>query len=1298
MSDDRKDDGMPPDQDNQTTTESPAHEPLANDFASLLKALTVIEDAMVRSSSKMSALLSSIATVQAPWLSDANRFGTLSGETFAHGHDTSSGKASSSCDVKTWVEFDHDAPPGLGRIMLSWPAREGSAASHAPDGTVIQTSLPGVVAHDSPVIAGNMAIVSGRAANDNVIWVGDEHIDGSGGIFGREPSVATLADGHTVIAWIGEDNIVHAKLYPGEAESMSQSAHGQASTAAINAMLADLGEAAPANGSEAGRLKVLALDRGGFAAVWVAELGFTAALVGKAFLTPAATDAIEDLDASGQSAGWTIHDLPPVTVTGHDVSQIMIAQSGDDALQLSYTSTGESMDGAHAHVHQAVVDLPGAGADHGQMHGDAGLDHIDHTDNEMHHGAATLPAVFQMSQSRLAEREETDADKKSADNAHHDDGGSGTDDAKDDHHSTGIKVPVPDASEFALETPVAVGEAQVVVGKADDQEAQNEPQVATGDGKVHILSSVHDAHTGTDTLKITTLNDQGHQLHEVTVTKDAITSDASHPSLDLGPSLTAVGSGVGVAWVQNTTTAEGATVKEIAVQVYSEDGAAAGHTPTIVTLADNPNSTVSGISIAGIEHEVQESQHETTGTTVAHETAGEQPAAPQPAAELAIVWVKDSNAAGFGAINAQVFAIELKPADAAHSDGWQGLVALGHDCGAGGDDDKPFQLTDGGTPVIGRAPQAEGLHDGARAVTWVAPAASDTGYSVIKGVILDTSNGAQLQDLDLSGLMPNGVADGTQPELTSDDNGDIIVGWLQVTTTGGYDHDAAVYRRGDHGQWTPPTTTLFLAHFTNLPHDVSITVTSGTANPSLIVTYSDGHNDVTGARFDLDGNKLGNTFDIHHDNSGPGSGSGSPSSDGGSASVAALPDGQFIVVFTQAGGGGSDIGAQVFSTSSPADAHAHSGPDSIASLSVSITTPALPAEDSTVSPASLPALTEAIAFATYTPNTSGHADNGAGYSGGNSGTGSNGASDLSSGQSDHTVISPAADNSGSASGLSGAAADVPLALATIIVPIDFTSGQDGSGSGPAGSSSSNSSSSGPPDTASGPSDHSVSNQAIDNSIAGSGSSGPPADAVALPPMYTVHVDLASDQIHLLSANDSQSGTDSTAFSVLAFSGPTAQDVAITIETLTCPSSNLNGSGSPHLNGTSGSDGNSSSHYSGSDSITLLTGARLDDSIGSSGSTDHTKDDEGSGQGGGSSMASNDNFHFAKGFGGDAVAPEIHEETAAHDANPITEAFDALQFANALSATGNDDVIVFDTSNVVTIRSFNTMGHGDPGLM
>jgi hypothetical protein len=69
-------------------------------------------------------------------------------------------------------------------------------------------------------------------------------------------------------------------------------------------------------------------------------------------------------------------------------------------------------------------------------------------------------------------------------------------------------------------------------------------------------------------------------------------------------------------------------------------------------------------------------------------------------------------------------------------------------------------------------------------------------------------------------------------------------------------------------------------------------------------------------------------------------------------------------------------------------------------------------------------------------------------------------------------------------------------------------------------------------------------------------------------------------------------------------------------------------------------------------------------------------------------AGNDNFDFSA-----TVLAPVVDDAALHPAvsgiDTIASAFDALQLANALNLDANGDVIVFDTSNVVTIKSLTT---------
>jgi hypothetical protein len=152
-----------------------------DEVSSKLAVLQAIEESLSKSSSKLGELLSLITSGPAPWLSEMDRYGASA--------DVDGAQSTTQIDsrVDSWVEPDPAAPFGLGRIMLSWPAGERPDAKAIGAAADVQTKLSGVLESHNPLVASNIASSSGTAANDNVVWVGDEDGDGIGGVYGREP-------------------------------------------------------------------------------------------------------------------------------------------------------------------------------------------------------------------------------------------------------------------------------------------------------------------------------------------------------------------------------------------------------------------------------------------------------------------------------------------------------------------------------------------------------------------------------------------------------------------------------------------------------------------------------------------------------------------------------------------------------------------------------------------------------------------------------------------------------------------------------------------------------------------------------------------------------------------------------------------------------------------------------------------------------------------------------------------------------------------------------------------------------
>jgi hypothetical protein len=243
---------------------------------------------------------------------------------------------------KAWIVADADAPAGCGRIMFSRvtdPSGGPNAIAAVSSGISLLKTMLGVLSPDSPQIAGNFAIKTKSAANDNVFWVGDE--DGNGGVFGSDVDAASLADGSSVVAWIGPDRIVHAKHIPAEHDPQGSSADDAASLAQsreINELLSDLGGAGQRAGNADGRVKVTSFGQNGVAALWIADFGFTAALMGKLYLLQQETggDAGTESQAT-RSAGWAVTDFSPVAVPRF-ASNISVEVSEDGRISVSYQS------------------------------------------------------------------------------------------------------------------------------------------------------------------------------------------------------------------------------------------------------------------------------------------------------------------------------------------------------------------------------------------------------------------------------------------------------------------------------------------------------------------------------------------------------------------------------------------------------------------------------------------------------------------------------------------------------------------------------------------------------------------------------------------------------------------------------------------------------------------------------------------------------------------------------------------------------------------------------------------------
>lgn len=1075
--------------------------------------------------------------------------------------------------IKVWIEADKDAPAGCGRIMVSVATDGGEQQSIVASAIPFLSRILGVLSPSSPKVASNIAVSSKFAANDNVYWLGDDDRDGENGIFASDVDAATLANGETVVAWIGDDRHVHARLIDRDGAFSEVTGDTRIE---LNKLLADLGDAGQGGGPSQGRVKVSPLGSNGFSAFWLADFGLTAALMGKAFLS-GITSAEAHEDNAGAS-GWSVKDIAPMALSPGAKSLAVRAQA-DGTLKVSVSEHGPGDDASA--VNEFTVSLGASDDD-----GDAPVVLVAETPPEPAQGDAEnelpLTDVRHGSGSPVLASHDGGAESSDAGT-----GAAGSDTSGADlsagEGTQGQAIDLPDGI-----APTLAGKLPPVV-------------VVTPSGTSVLVQFKPGAEPGTTAIEFTKLGADGQPVLDAdgapqvtVVTENAITEDAEHPNLDLAPSVAATDDQVSFAWLEavpRTETGGEAPVLAIKLQGYDSEGEAIADEPvTVVTTSDTVHS-ISDFQItylhAPVAHAspppqaVSEDANEAgavapeadaapapdggdeaagddadqsgvtaeaanesdppaasdTGTATSDEAPASEPAAAEEAPvsiQIAVVWVQNADDNGYGDIMGQRFG--LVDDDNGHDnsgkgsgdddDRGQSFVALGCDGSQGGDNDSAFSIGDDGSSsagAVGRAPSVAGAGDNAIVVTWVQETSAGSGVEVVDGVVLNTDGGQVALHLDLSDLMPNGILKGTDPIVATDDRGDIVVSWLQTALSGGYDAAAAIYEYLSSGTWSVPGNVLLLSHFDDLPDALHVSITGG-SDPEIVVAWQDDGRTITGEHFDLDGVATGEQFSYRADHHDDNSGSGSSSDDDFTAAL--LPDGQILVVY-------------------PSSETSDTG---ITALVVSVDVPAVdaPSADS----ASLD-------------------DSGAGGA-----ESSSSSSDL-----------PVAETSG----------PVPVAVAdedSDQIVINFSSGSSNSGSGSSGSSGSSSGE--------------------------SGSSG-------------------------------------------------------------------SGSG-----GSSGSSGGSGDDGSGD----LYSSFASDGKSGSGGDDDDDRGSSSSGKGGGSGHDdASDNLIFVSGFGND-IADYVDEDHFFDDiattGDPIADAFDALQFANALSDAGNLEVITFDASNVVVIRDFETL--------
>jgi hypothetical protein len=1174
--------------------------------------------------------------------------------------------------VTAWVANDDGAPEGFGRIMFRREV-EANASQH----------LPGILDATSPQINANTIIASGRAANDNAIWIGSGDSDHLAGVYGRDPSVAVLGNGDALIAWIGADDIVHAQFLA--ADQHASGSGVSAERAKLDQMLVGLGDAAAALGGKAGRVSVTTVSQNSFAAVWTNDFALQSVLMGT-ILTLGTAARADDQDATAATLAWSATDITPVAAP-LGVNAIAVAVTDAGALTVTYSTEGGSQSDASL---SSVI----------HFDADATVETVNFVNDD---GAAAHLAGA----ASQASAHHAPADFGSAAHGANAAGNDGHAASADGHHS-------------------ATGNS--------DATLHLEPSTAVAsDGTTYTGHFGEPAEPGGNPPYIIDITGPGGKPAGVppiilSGPNGPIAFDSNHPALDVTPDLAATDDGPVVTYVAKSGTGA-ATVTSVQVEAFTHEGKPVGGGPVTVATAHGAQHSFSDVATGYTHRDSAPAAHTDTatantgGSTVATVTDAAAPASADSGGIVAVAFIADANAEGFGTLKGQLFSI---PGDAGPADH---LTALGADGEAGGDNDAVFQMAtgdDGGC----RAPVIEGLTHGSLAIAWVQQTDHGDGPDVVRGEILTPGDGALPEDIDLSEFMPQGVAAGSDPVLTSDEAGDLIIGWIQAVLSGGFESAAAIYRRVNdsddhgHGHWQAPSQATILNTFDDMPRDFAISVSGSGDTLSLTVAWREADNSISTAHYDIDASQLSQSgtdlddtdqantdqanTDLAH-NSGHGD-----DHDGGGLDLAALAAGQMLVVVGSSSDDGTSITTtvlQIPQTDNSSDAGTGVGNGTGTGI---------------VSPVETPAAESAPAPVVLTTSDSGQGgSSGHGGENDNSGKGSNSGGDSSISDSSISDSSGRESNDHDDAIVAAATAPVELAksplgsLMAALAQLATDSG-NGSGNGFAAMFHDNTAESGGKDNSGhGGGDSGGQNSGSSDNSGHDATATPAPAAVQDAPsvslasaIINLNSDLIQFVVHGGDADNSASvafneSADSDAGSMDSDFAPTAHDVAA-LEAFATPDFGKDGANKDTKSGSSDKSDHSGSGNTGNDLSLNDLSSNLD-TRDSGGGHDGRHDDDLDGHdrsGGPNNDNDNDNDNdnardghhgsaltFAAGYGNDISDYISPEDQAALIPEPISVLFEALQFANAFNDAANSDVMHFDTSNIVTISQFNSSGHG-----
>lgn len=711
-----------------------------------------------------------------------------------------------------WIDPASVTGTGAGRVMLNVGA--------APAVTHNSTNAQQVA---SPFV---LNLLEALAANDNTIWVGSEN--GAGGAFGTYATAATLEDQGTIVAWIGEDRIIHAKFVPFEDPDVI-SIEENART--LQDRFANLGSAGLPYGSDNGRLAVVATARNTFTALWVADFGATAALMGKAFtfVDPHAyTETAEDSYGAGGHP-VVVQSLPPVRIAGH-IERFEAVRSNDGALTVITDVSGTGSEPATLTF--AVVsndgESPAIVAMDGQGYSDAPLLALDVVASQSDQALVSEEAgVNELPASDTREAQTLGEAPSST-------GGPPSGEPSSVANTGAVAEAIAGPAWTYVE---GTGGSVSVIQLQNRVEAKLEYAPSERPGAVKLTLTISDG-GGSPSTPLTT----------VVIADNALVQDAERPDLDVAPVLAGNAEDIAVLWVgvkeNGSNSAPLRTLQVTAVHPFADQSSDEAASVETITLAETTEA-LSDLDLAWRSGSDAE-------------------------AELAAAWIQNADLEGYGTLNLKQLHFDYQ--DGNHHPRPDGGAAAAEAItqlpdtqpNISGQDDvldvnsveqsasRPetlglstyAELRSMARPQIdkyARSPDMEIVSDGSLAIAWVGRGSEKNDGATIHGLLL-TDDLETAYRFDVEDELTGDIDVRLGPEITVIGPDTFIVGWLRESDDDrSHKYEAVAFAVGFDvaSGWSTASTVVTLATFDDRPKALDFKTIGGDGELQLALTWLD---------------------------------------------------------------------------------------------------------------------------------------------------------------------------------------------------------------------------------------------------------------------------------------------------------------------------------------------------------------------------------------------------------------------------------------------------------------------------